>query len=135
MEAFQEFRSLLIKDEIIVVSGTLRYDDFLSAWRVSAKRALHIDRAIEKQAKGMVLSLAPNGQGEYLLTRLHDVLLPYREGDCDVAVQYTGTDAAARLNLGPEWSVRPSRELRDKLTALLGQNSVRLLYAPAKEIM
>ena len=135
MEAFQEFRSLLIKDEIVVVSGTLRYDDFLSAWRVSAKRALHIDRAIEKQAKGMVLSLAPNGQGEYLLTRLHDVLLPYREGDCDVAVQYTGTDAAARLNLGPEWSVRPSRELRDKLTALLGQNSVRLLYAPAKEIM
>ena len=135
MEAFQEFRSLLIKDEIVVVSGTLRYDDFLSAWRVSAKRALHIDRAIEKQAKGMVLSLAPNGQGEYLLTRLHDVLLPYREGDCDVAVQYTGTDAAARLNLGPEWSVRPSRELRDKLTALLGRNSVRLLYAPAKEIM
>ena len=135
MEAFQEFRSLLIKDEIVVVSGTLRYDDFLSAWRVSAKRVLHIDRAIEKQAKGMILSLAPNGQGEYLLTRLHDVLLPYREGDCDVAVQYTGKDAAARLNLGPEWTVCPSRELRDKLTALLGQNSVRLLYAPAKEIM
>ncbi len=135
MEAFQEFRSLLIKDEIVVVSGTLRYDDFLSAWRVSAKRVLHIDLAIEKQAKGMVLSLAPNGQGEYLLTRLHDVLLPYREGSCDVSVQYTGTDAAARLKLGPEWTVRPSRELRDKLAALLGQNSVRLLYARAKEIM
>jgi len=135
MEAFQEYRSLLIKDEIIVVSGTLRYDDFLSAWRVSAKRVLHIDRAIEKQARGMVLSLAPNGQGDYLLTRLHDVLLPYREGTCDVAVQYTGTDAAARLNLGPEWTVRPSRELRDKLTALLGQNSVRLLYAPSREMM
>jgi DNA polymerase-3 subunit alpha len=135
MDVYQEYRSLLIKDEIVVVSGTLRYDDFLSAWRVSAKRVLHIDRAIEKQAKGMVLSLAPNGQGEYLLTRLHDVLLPYREGSCDVAVQYTGTEAAARLSLGPEWSVRPSRELRDKLTALLGQNSVRLLYAPAKEMM
>jgi DNA polymerase-3 subunit alpha len=135
METFQEYRSLLIKDEIIVVSGTLRYDDFLSAWRVSAKRVLHIDRAIEKQAKGMVLSLAPNGQGEYLLTRLHDLLLPYREGSCDVAVQYTGTDAAARLSLGPEWTVRPSRELRDKLTALLGQNSVTLLYAPGREMM
>jgi DNA polymerase-3 subunit alpha len=134
MEMFQQYRSLLIKDEIIVVSGTLRYDDFLSAWRVSAKTVMHIDRAIEKHAKGMVLSLAPNGQGDDLLTRLHDMLLPYREGTCDVAVQYTGTDAAARLNLGPEWTVRPSRELRDKLTALLGQNSVRLLYAPGKEM-
>ena len=135
METFQEYRSLLVKDEIIVVSGTLRYDDFLSAWRVSAKRVQHIDHAIEKQARGLVLSLAPNGQGDHLLTKLHDVLLPYREGTCDVSVQYTGTDAAVRLSLGPEWTVSPSRELRDKLTALLGQNSARLLYAPAKEIM
>ena len=44
-------------------------------------------------------------------------------------------DAAARLSLGPEWTVRPSRELRDKLTELLGQNSVRLLYAPGREMM
>ncbi len=134
-ETFQEYRHLLIKDEIVVISGTLRYEDFLSAWRLSAKNVLHIDRVIEEQAKSMILSLAPNGQGEHLLTRLHDVLLPYREGNCDVAVQYIGTNAAARLNLGPEWTVRPSRELRDKLTELLGQNSVRLLYAPGREMM
>ncbi len=134
-ETFQEYRHLLIKDEIVVISGTLRYEDFLSAWRLSAKNVLHIDRVIEEQAKSMILSLAPNGQGEHLLTRLHDVLLPYREGNCDVAVQYVGTNAAARLNLGPEWTVRPSRELRDKLTELLGQNSVRLLYAPGREMM
>jgi DNA polymerase-3 subunit alpha len=82
-----------------------------------------------------VLRLAPNGQGEALLMKLHDVLLPYREGKCDVAVQYFGDSAAARLTLGPEWSVRPSRELRDKLTALLGANNVRLLYTPGREIM
>ena len=134
-ETFQQYRHLLIKDEIIVVSGTLRYDDFLTAWRLSAKNVLHIDRAIEEQAKSMILSLVPNGQGEHLLTRLHDVLLPYREGNCDVAVQYVGTNAAARLNLGPEWTVRPSRELRDKLAELLGQNSVRLLYAPGREML
>jgi DNA polymerase-3 subunit alpha len=134
-EAFQEYRHLLIKDEIVVVSGTLRYDDFLSAWRLSAKSALHIDRAIENQARSMILSLAPNGQGENILNRLHDVLLPHREGNCDVAVQYVGTSAAARLKLGPEWTVTPSRELRDKLTALLGRDSIRLLYAPGREIM
>jgi DNA polymerase-3 subunit alpha len=133
-EAFQEFRHLLSKDEIVVVSGALRYDDFIGGWQVSAKTVLHIDRVIESRARSMILSLAPNGQGQNLLHRLHDVLLPYREGSCDVAVQYVGSDAAARLNLGPEWSVRPSRELRDKLTELLGRNSVRLLYAPGREI-
>ena len=134
-EAFQEFRHLLVKDEIVVVSGSLRYDDFIGAWTVNAKNVLHLDRVIESRAKTMLLSLAPNGQGRELLVKLHDVLLPYREGSCDVAVRYIGDGAAARLSLGPEWAVRPSRELRDKLTELLGNNNVRLLYAPDREIM
>jgi len=134
-EAFQEFRDLLVKDEIVVISGALRYDDFVGSWTVNAKNVLHIDRVIESRAKGMVLSIAPNGHGEQLLTRLHDVLLPFREGNCDVSVRYIGEGAAARLSLGPDWAVRPSRELRDKLTELLGNNNVRLLYAPTREIM
>ncbi|MEL7186650.1 MAG: DNA polymerase III subunit alpha [Pseudomonadota bacterium] len=134
-EAFQEFRHLLVKDEIVIVTGGLRYDDFIGSWTVNAKNVLHIDRVIESRAKTLVLSLAPNGQGNELLTRLHDTLLPFREGSCDVAVRYIGDNAAARLSLGPEWAVRPSRELRDKLTELLGINNVRLLYAPNRELM
>ncbi len=134
-EAFQEFRHLLVKDEIVVVTGGLRYDDFMGSWTVNVKNVLHIDRVIESRAKSMVLSLAPNGQGDGLLVKLHDLLLPFREGNCDVSVRYIGDKAAARLSLGPEWAVRPSRELRDKLTELLGNNNVRLLYAPGREIM
>ena len=93
-----------------------------------------IDHVIESRAQGMVLSLAPNGQGEQLLVKLHDALLPHRQGSCDVSVQYIGDTASARLTLGPEWSVRPSRELRDKLTQLLGSKNVRMLYLPRGEI-
>jgi DNA polymerase-3 subunit alpha len=134
-EAFEEFRDMLVKDEIVVVSGALRYDDFIGGWTLNAKNVVHIDRVIESRAKSMVLNLARNGQGEALLVKLHDVLLPYREGNCDVSVRYTGDNAIARLNLGPEWTVRPSRELRDKLSELLGSGNVRLLYAPGREIM
>ena len=133
-EAFQEFRHLLVKDEIVIVTGALRYDDFIGSWTVNVKNVLHIDRVIESRAQSLVLSLAPNGQGESLLVKLHDLLLPFREGNCDVSVRYIGDSAAARLSLGPEWAVRPSRELRDKLTELLGNNNVRLLYAPTREL-
>lgn len=133
-EAFQEFRDLLSKDEIIVVSGTLRYDDFMGGWQVNAKNILPIDRVIENRAKSMIIRVTPNGQGPALLAQLHDLLLPYREGSCEVAVQYTGSDAAACFELAAEWSVRPSRELRDKLNDLLGENSVRLVYAMEREI-
>ena len=134
-EAFQEFRHLLVKDEIVVIGGALRYDDFLSNWTINAKNVTHIDRIIESRARSMVLNLAPNGHGEALLVRLHDVLLPHREGSCDVSVQYVGESASARLKLGPEWTVRPSRELRDKLSELLGSKNVRMLYAPTRDLM
>ncbi|NCF73235.1 MAG: DNA polymerase III subunit alpha [Gammaproteobacteria bacterium] len=133
-EAFQEFRHLLVKDEIVIVTGGLRYDDFIGSWTINVKNVLHIDRVIESRAQSLVLSLAPNGQGESLLVKLHDLLLPFREGNCDVSVRYIGDSAVARLSLGPEWAVRPSRELRDKLTELLGNNNVRLLYAPTREL-
>ena len=134
-EAFNEFRHLLNKDEIIVVSGSLRYDEFIAAWQVNAKNLSPIDRLIEQRAESMILSIAPNGRGPQLLADLHDLLLPYREGHCDVAVQYTGHGASARLKLGPEWTVRPSRELRDKLSELLGRNSVRMLYTRNRDLM
>jgi len=134
-ETFQEFRHLLVKDEILVVSGALRYDDFLGSWSVNVRNVVSIDDVIERRAKSMVLSLAHNGQGNQLLVKLHDLLLPHRQGHCDVAVQYVGDTAAARLDLGPEWSVRPSRELRDKLGELLGSKNVRLLYTPSREIL
>jgi hypothetical protein len=70
-EAFQEFRHLLVKDEIVVVSGPLRYDDFVGAWSVNVKNVLHIDRVIESRAKSMLLRLAPNGHGDQLLMKLH----------------------------------------------------------------
>jgi len=133
-EAFQDFKHLLLKDEIVVISGTLRYDDFAGGWQVNAKDVLEIDRVIENRARSMIIQVAPNGQGPALMTQLHDLLLPYRQGRCDVSVQYLGVDAAARFELGPEWSVRPSRELRDKLNDLLGQNSVRMLYAMDREM-
>ena len=133
-EAFQDFKHLLLKDEIVVISGTLRYDDFTGGWQVNAKDVLEIDRVIENRARSMIIQVAPNGQGPALMTQLHDLLLPYRQGRCDVSVQYTGVDAAARFELGPEWSVRPSRELRDKLNDLLGQNSVRMVYAMDREM-
>ena len=61
-EAFQEFRHLLVKDEIVVVSGRLALRRFHGGWTVNVKNVLHIDRVIESRAKSMVLSLAPNGQ-------------------------------------------------------------------------
>ena len=131
-EAYEEFRDVLVKEEIVVVSGGLRYDDFIGGWTLNAKSVEPIDRVIESRARHMLLTLSPNGQGTALLTELQQLLEPHRDGCCDVAVKYCGSNASARLSLGAEWSVRPSRELRDKLDELLGHENVDLGYATGR---
>ena len=139
-EAFMDNRHLLVKDRIIVVEGRMRYDEFIDGWTVVVRTLRDIDRVIEERARHLVLSLDVNGSGREVLASLHDILLPYREGHdgggartdrarCDVAVQYVGSDATVRLNLGEEWCIRPTRDLRDKLEDLLGSGGVRLVYA------
>src|SRR5690606_40937807 len=38
-EVYALARHLVVKDAVLVIKGQLRYDDFLSAWRLTAQRA------------------------------------------------------------------------------------------------
>ncbi len=127
-EAYDEFRDLLVKDEIIIVSGGLRYDEFIGSWTINAKNIKQVDSVIESNAKSLILSIKSNDECDNTLSKLHDILLPFQEGQCDVLVHYIGDEASAKLSLGAEWTVKPSRALLDKLTDLLGGNNVRLLF-------
>ena len=119
-------------------AGAFRWDAFVVTMvaalliQIGVNFANDVADAIAERALRWMLAVR---QGEALLVKLHDLLLPYREGSCDVSVQYIGDQASARLSLGPDWAVRPSRELRDKLKELLGSRNVRMLYAPSREIM
>jgi DNA polymerase-3 subunit alpha len=60
--------------------------------------------------------------------KLRSALEPFRPGNCGIWVYYSRTDAQARLALGADWSVRPSRELRERLSELVGADGFRFVY-------
>ncbi len=35
-EVFQQHRDIIVKDAILIIDGTLRFDDFIEAWRLQA---------------------------------------------------------------------------------------------------
>ena len=57
-ETFQQYRDIIVKDAILIVEGTLRFDDFIEAWRLQAKTLMDIDRARERFAPAAVAALA-----------------------------------------------------------------------------
>jgi DNA polymerase-3 subunit alpha len=129
-EVLQRHRELIVKDAIVLVEGHLRFDEFGDAWRIAARKLTDLNAVREQQARRLVLKLPQRSDRNAMLTRLAEVLTPWRNGPCQVTVQYWSAQASGALDLGPEWSVRPGRELLEHLEELVGREGMRVLYGP-----
>jgi DNA polymerase III subunit alpha len=133
-EIFQQHRDIIVKDAILIVDGTLRFDDFIEAWRLQAKSLMDIDRARERFARRLWLKWPAEFDGPQGMNRFEQTLKPYLRGPCGVSVAVNRPDYTGRLNLADTWSVRPTRELLDKLSSLVGRDGWYLVYGPRNDV-
>ncbi|MGA2708154.1 MAG: DNA polymerase III subunit alpha [Steroidobacteraceae bacterium] len=133
-ETFQQYREIIVKDAILVIDGTLRFDDFIEAWRLQAKSLLEIDKARERYAKRLWMRWPGEFEGPQGLNRFEELLKPYLRGPCAIGVCVSRKDYSGKLNLSDAWSVRPTREFLDKLSALVGREGWYLVYGPRNDV-
>jgi DNA polymerase-3 subunit alpha len=133
-ETFQQHRDIIVKDAILVIEGSLRFDDFIEAWRLQAKTVMDIDRARERFARRLWLRWPETFDGAQGMAKFEEMLKPYVRGPCGVSVVLKRPEYSGRLNLGDSWSIRPTRELLDKLSALVGRDGWYLVYGPRNDI-
>jgi DNA polymerase III subunit alpha len=133
-EIFQQHRDIIVKDAILIIDGTLRFDDFIEAWRLQAKSLMDIDRARERFARRLWLRWPADFDGPQGMNRFEQMLKPHLRGPCAVSVAINRPDYVGRLNLAETWSVHASRALLDKLTDLVGRDGWYLVYGPRNDV-
>jgi DNA polymerase III subunit alpha len=133
-ETFQQHRDIIVKDAILIVDGTLRFDDFIEAWRLQAKTLMDIDRARERFARRLWLRWPAEFDGPDGMNRFEQMLKPYLRGPCGISVAVNRPDYTGRLNLPDTWSVHPSRAFLDQLTAVVGREGWYLVYGPRNDV-
>ncbi len=133
-ETFQQHRDIIVKDAILIVEGTLRYDDFIEAWRLQAKTLMDIDRARERYARRLWLKWPAEFDHPQGLGRFEQMLKPYLRGPCGVSIALNRPEYSGKLHLSEEWSVRPTRELLAKLSSLVGREGWYLVYGPRNDV-
>jgi DNA polymerase-3 subunit alpha len=127
-KVFEQHRTLLAIDKVLVVQGTLGFDDFSGSMRLNAERIYEIDQAREVYAKRLVVDVAGTRAGNGFVSTLASVLTPFREGQCPVGIRYFGASAQAQMTLGEGWRVHPTDELLHRLRELAGDAHVRVVY-------
>jgi DNA polymerase-3 subunit alpha len=133
-EVFQQHRDIIVKDAILIIDGTLRFDDFIEAWRLQAKSLMDIDRARERFARRLWLRWPAEFDGPQGMNRFEQMLKPYLRGPCGVSVAVARDGYSGKVNLSDAWSVRPTRELLDRLSTLVGREGWYLVYGPRNDV-
>ncbi|MGD8999398.1 MAG: DNA polymerase III subunit alpha [Granulosicoccaceae bacterium] len=127
-DEYKRYQPLIAKDKLLVVKGPVNDDEFSGGLRLRAEAIYDIDQARENYARQVVLSVDAGKAGNGFVHTLREVLAPYRDGHCPVAVDYDRGDASARLLLGEDWYVHPTDELLHRLRELVGEQGVQIQY-------
>jgi DNA polymerase-3 subunit alpha len=128
-EVFAQAKHVIAKHAVLLAEGQLRYDDFINGWRLTAKRMRSADEAIEEYARRLTIRWSSDAPiGADFVRELQRILKPFTRGRCEVSIEYRRNGAEAALTLGEAWSVRCTRELRDQLTRLLGDDRLLVHY-------
>ena len=126
-DAFKRFRTLAVKDRVVVVEGRLAFDEFISGWRITVKNMYGVDELRERYVRRLDIEWTVEG-GEGFASRLKEALKPHVGGRCSVWVHYRGAGASVHMCLGEAWRVHPSEILTRRLETWLGMGSITLHY-------
>ena len=132
-ELFQQVAPLLVRDEMLIVEGGLRIDDFSGGgFQVRARSAITLADACRRHAR--LLRLKLNGISPDFPAQLQRTLAGFRGGRASVVLHgYHNRDAQADLELGEAWRVEAIPDLLRAVRALPGVEAARLRIVKSQE--
>ncbi|OZB60292.1 MAG: DNA polymerase III subunit alpha [Lysobacterales bacterium 14-68-21] len=132
-ELFQQVSPLLVRDEILIVEGGLRIDEFSGGgFQVRARSAITLADACRRHAR--LLRLKLNGITPDFPAQLQRTLAGFRGGRASVVLHgYHNRDAQADLELGEAWRVEAIPDLLRAVRALPGVEAARLRIVKSQE--
>ncbi|UAA39720.1 DNA polymerase III subunit alpha [Paraneptunicella aestuarii] len=125
---FEKYEEILQTDKVLVVSGSVSFDDFSGGHTITVREAMDNIKAREKYLKRIQLTLDDAWIEPGNIQKLQAIMQNYRNGACPVSIKYMHEDAEAVLNVGAMWYLVPEDQLLHELKQLLSPEQVSLKF-------
>jgi DNA polymerase-3 subunit alpha len=127
-KAFREYADLVASDRILVLRGTVSRDRMNEGFNLRVNDVYDIDSARDTFARRILITVDARQAGNGFVSSLANALKPHCQGQCPIALDYSNTQANARINLGDDWKVSVNESLLSELKQLAGQDAIRVIY-------
>ena len=124
-ELFEAERDKIVTDEVLVIEGKVRYDEFSGGNAVVAERLMTLGEARARFARHLLLKM--NGQSD--AAKLKSLLSPFAPGPAPVRVRYRNAVAECEMVLGDTLRVKLDDALLEALSGWLQPDNVEIVYA------
>ncbi|MCB4359468.1 DNA polymerase III subunit alpha [Quatrionicoccus australiensis] len=123
-ELFEAERSKIVTDEVLIIEGRVRYDEFSGGNSVTADKLMTIGEARARFSK--CLQLRMNGTAD--ARKLKSLLQPFAPGPAPVRIHYNNGQAECDIMLGENYRVRLDDMLLEALKGWLQPENVEIVY-------
>ncbi len=124
-ELFEAERDKIVTDEVLVIEGKVRYDEFSGGNAVVAERLLTLGEARARFARHLLLKMNGNSDA----AKLKSLLAPFAPGPAPVRIRYRNAVAECEMVLGEAVRVRLDDALLEALNGWLQPENVEIVYA------
>lgn len=128
----EQFGHLLVADKLVIVEGSLSYDDFSDGFRLNARTVMDLETARQTYASRIQLQLSWDDAPD--IQALAGCVNRYKtDQGCGVIVRYSNAKARAVLTLD-DTRLRVCDDLLTDLERLVGENHVQIRYRQARAV-
>jgi DNA polymerase III subunit alpha len=123
-ELFEAERAKIVTDEVLIIEGKVRYDEFSGGNSVTADKLMTLGEARARFAKFLLLQMNGNSDAR----KLKDLLTPFAPGPAAVRIRYRNNQAECEIILGEAVRVRLDDALLEALNSWLKPENVEIVY-------
>ncbi len=130
-DLYGEKREAIRKDNLVVVYGEVKVDEYTGGFKMSAEKLYDWDEARLAFTSRVVLRLE-NGEIRRgrSIDRLRELVAEHGRGNVPLWIQYANDEAEGLLKLGPDWHVRPTTAFVEALMEAFGDDRVDVVFNP-----
>ncbi|UCV03023.1 DNA polymerase III subunit alpha [Dechloromonas denitrificans] len=123
-ELFEAERAKIVTDEVLVIEGKVRFDEFSGSNSVTADKLMTLGEARARFARYLLLKMNGNSDAR----RLKSLLTPFAPGPAAVRIRYRNETAECEIVLGEAARVRLDDALLEALNGWLQPENVEVVY-------
>ncbi|MCV2885004.1 DNA polymerase III subunit alpha [Aestuariibacter sp. AA17] len=127
-DMYETYEEILQPDRILLISGQVSFDDYSGGNTITARDAMDIVQAREKNAKWIELEVNAQWCEPPQVSKLQAILQQFSGGSCPVRMRVLHPDAEVTLALGAQWYVTPEDQLLYELQQFLSKDKVQMQF-------